>query len=171
MFSHFCLSGNLDILRSTMRDRARMVIPMRSRTRQPFPLDHVVRHSLAAASATVVLMLGCTNARPLEAAAPVHTAGFMDPTQPDFHGTLLLKSNFDFGLCQECHGQDFSGGKAGVSCLSCHKGSGGIQPGVMNSDGTPACAPATPPHQPRQAQDPCRRWPAGQAVRLYDLPS
>ena len=113
---------------------------MRSRTRQPFPLDHVVRHSLAAASATVVLMLGCTNARPLEAAAPVHTAGFMDPTQPDFHGTLLLKSNFDFGLCQECHGQDFSGGKAGVSCLSCHKGSGGIQPGVMNSDGTPACA-------------------------------
>jgi predicted CxxxxCH...CXXCH cytochrome family protein len=101
-----------------------------------------MKHSFALAVAMAVLMVGCTKARPLEEAASVHTAGVLDPNQPDFHGTLLLKSKFDFALCQQCHGQDFSGGTAHVSCLLCHKGSGGIQPqpGVMNSDGTPACA-------------------------------
>ena len=89
----------------------------------------------------------------LDEATSVHTAGVLDPAQPDFHGTTLLKSNFNFGFCQKCHGQDFAGGAAGVSCLSCHQGSGGIQPGVMNSDGTPVCAachgftPASGKHQ------------------------
>jgi predicted CxxxxCH...CXXCH cytochrome family protein len=76
----------------------------------------------------------------LQEATSVHTAGVLDPAQPDFHGTILLESNFNFGVCQKCHGQDFSGGATGVSCLSCHQGSGGMQPMVMNPDGTPACA-------------------------------
>jgi predicted CxxxxCH...CXXCH cytochrome family protein len=98
-----------------------------------------MKHSLATAVSLAVSIFGCTKARLLEEEAPVHTAGVLDPNQPDFHGTLLLNSNFNFGLCQTCHGQDFKGGTAGVSCLTCHQGSGGIQPGVMNSDGTPAC--------------------------------
>ena len=84
----------------------------------------------------------------LREATSVHTAGVLDPRQPDFHGTIVLKSGFNFGVCQKCHGQDFSGGAAQVSCLTCHQGAGGVQPGVMNSDGTPACAAchgSTPP--------------------------
>jgi len=83
----------------------------------------------------------------LNEAISVHTAGVLDPAQPDFHGTALLRSNFNFGLCQKCHGQNLAGGAAGVACSSCHQGAGGIQPLVMNPDGTPACAachPSTP---------------------------
>jgi len=74
-------------------------------------------------------------------AVSVHSAGILDPTQPDFHGTILLASGFkDFGVCQKCHGQDFSGGASQKSCLPCHQGSGGIPPVLMNADGTPGCA-------------------------------
>jgi len=76
----------------------------------------------------------------MKEATSVHTAGVLDPTQPDFHGTILLKSNFNFGVCQKCHGDDFSGGATGVSCLSCHRGVGGLPSDLMSSPGVPACA-------------------------------
>jgi predicted CxxxxCH...CXXCH cytochrome family protein len=76
----------------------------------------------------------------LEEATSVHTAGVLNPAQADFHGTIVLKSNFDFRVCQKCHGDDFAGGAAKVSCLSCHQGSGGLPPGVMSAPGKPACA-------------------------------
>ncbi|MGC9982145.1 MAG: CxxxxCH/CxxCH domain-containing protein [Polyangia bacterium] len=79
----------------------------------------------------------------LDEATSVHTAGILDPAQPDYHGTILLNSNFNFGLCQKCHGQDFAGGAAGVSCLPCHQGSVGLPAAdnvMMNPDGTPGCA-------------------------------
>ncbi len=50
----------------------------------------------------------------------VHPPGILDPTSPDFHGAKLASENWNFSICQNCHGSDFSGGKAGVSCLSCH---------------------------------------------------
>jgi Doubled CXXCH motif (Paired_CXXCH_1)./Geobacter CxxxxCH. len=90
----------------------------------------------------------------LKEATSVHSAGILDPAQPDFHGTTLLKSKFkEFGVCQKCHGEDFSGGASKKSCLACHQGSGGVQAGVMNADGTPACGachgstPATGKHK------------------------
>jgi predicted CxxxxCH...CXXCH cytochrome family protein len=76
----------------------------------------------------------------LKEATSVHTAGVLDPTQPDFHGTILFDSNFNFGVCQKCHGDDFSGGATGVSCLSCHRGVGGLPSDLMSSPGVPACA-------------------------------
>jgi predicted CxxxxCH...CXXCH cytochrome family protein len=60
----------------------------------------------------------------LNQANSVHTAGVMDPTQPDFHGRPVLDSNFDLGLCQKCHGKDLSGGASGVACSACHEGGG-----------------------------------------------
>jgi len=84
-------------------------------------------------------LLDCRAAYEADATS-VHTAGVLDPSQPDFHGTILLESGFkEFAVCQTCHGADFSGGSSQKSCLSCHKGGGGVAAGVMNPDGTPAC--------------------------------
>ena len=51
----------------------------------------------------------------------VHVAGIQDPAQPGFHKQLVIDRGYDLGLCQKCHGGDFSGGTSGVSCNSCHK--------------------------------------------------
>ena len=74
----------------------------------------------------------------LNEATSVHTAGVLDPAQPDFHATVLLRSNL--GLCQKCHGEDLLGGAAKtlcpscqVACVSCH------QAGVNMPTRTPAC--------------------------------
>ncbi len=55
----------------------------------------------------------------------VHGQGFTDPTSTNFHGTLIAENNWDMSTCQQCHAADFSGGTAGVSCLSCHTNTGG----------------------------------------------
>jgi predicted CxxxxCH...CXXCH cytochrome family protein len=58
----------------------------------------------------------------------VHKSGLLNPADPDFHGKLLQSEGWNFGLCQQCHGQDFSGGAAALtfpnanaSCLTCHQ--------------------------------------------------
>jgi predicted CxxxxCH...CXXCH cytochrome family protein len=67
----------------------------------------------------------------------VHTAGVLNPAQPDFHGTAVRNSNL--GVCQKCHGENLAGGATGVSCLSCH------QLGVMNPAGACGLCHAYPP--------------------------
>jgi predicted CxxxxCH...CXXCH cytochrome family protein len=56
---------------------------------------------------------------------PIHAAGLMNPADDDFHGREIARRNWDFPLCQSCHGQDFAGGSSGASCLTCHTGEGG----------------------------------------------
>ena len=53
-------------------------------------------------------------------AARIHAAGVLDPASPTFHGAILRASNWDFARCATCHGDDFSGGAAKVSCIGCH---------------------------------------------------
>ncbi|MFH1861638.1 MAG: CxxxxCH/CxxCH domain-containing protein [bacterium] len=36
------------------------------------------------------------------------------------HGGLLASMHYQVWLCQTCHGSDYSGGSANVTCLSCH---------------------------------------------------
>lgn len=78
----------------------------------------------------VNLNAGCTRARPLEDRArcapgehesDVHACGLLEPSSPDFHAKLLRSRNYDFALCQSCHGENFDGGKAKASCLKCHE--------------------------------------------------
>ncbi len=47
----------------------------------------------------------------------------INPDNPGFHG-LALSENGPEGLthCRDCHGQDLTGGKSGVSCSQCHQG-------------------------------------------------
>ena len=44
-------------------------------------------------------------------------ADWINATTPDFHGGAAETEVY---LCQQCHGLDFLGGGAGVSCASCH---------------------------------------------------
>jgi predicted CxxxxCH...CXXCH cytochrome family protein len=50
----------------------------------------------------------------------IHRPGILDPASSDFHGQLIRDEKYAFGLCQQCHGADFSGGSSKVSCLGCH---------------------------------------------------
>jgi predicted CxxxxCH...CXXCH cytochrome family protein len=52
--------------------------------------------------------------------SPLHPGGILDPGSADFHGAALASSGWDFALCASCHGQDFTGGAAGVPCTDCH---------------------------------------------------
>jgi predicted CxxxxCH...CXXCH cytochrome family protein len=67
---------------------------------------------------------GCSTERPRpEVGSPVisvHPAGILDPASDDFHGRELARRNWNFAVCANCHGSDFKGGKAKVSCLTCH---------------------------------------------------
>jgi predicted CxxxxCH...CXXCH cytochrome family protein len=38
------------------------------------------------------------------------------------HGGAIRNANYQVGLCRNCHGQDYSGGVAGVNCTLCHAG-------------------------------------------------
>ena len=51
----------------------------------------------------------------------VHAGGLLNPADPSFHGKLLQARGWNFGLCAKCHGEDFEGGAAKVSCTQCHK--------------------------------------------------
>jgi predicted CxxxxCH...CXXCH cytochrome family protein len=51
----------------------------------------------------------------------IHPPGIADPTSNDFHGREIARRNFDLALCASCHGADFAGGAAKVSCLGCHR--------------------------------------------------
>ncbi|WP_428266079.1 CxxxxCH/CxxCH domain c-type cytochrome [Haliangium sp.] len=51
----------------------------------------------------------------------IHAGGLMNPDDDDFHGHLVRVLGWDFEPCAGCHGDDFAGGSAGVSCLGCHQ--------------------------------------------------
>jgi predicted CxxxxCH...CXXCH cytochrome family protein len=56
------------------------------------------------------------------APSEIHEAGIMNPSDPNFHGTLVATMGWDLGVCAQCHGSDFAGGKSGVACTTCHAG-------------------------------------------------
>lgn len=77
----------------------------------------------------LVVASGCGEARPVgfppATATGVHPVGWANPASPSFHGAALEASGWNFAYCQKCHGDDFSGGKANVSCKGCHTEPGG----------------------------------------------
>jgi predicted CxxxxCH...CXXCH cytochrome family protein len=58
----------------------------------------------------------------------IHPPGILEEGSDNFHGKELARRDYDFELCAKCHGEDFTGGAANVSCLECH------------DDGPTACA-------------------------------
>ncbi len=50
-----------------------------------------------------------------------HPSGWSNPSDLEaFHGKALRRAAYSTAECQKCHGDDLDGGKAEVSCRSCH---------------------------------------------------
>ncbi|GBD94891.1 hypothetical protein BMS3Abin05_02507 [bacterium BMS3Abin05] len=54
-----------------------------------------------------------------------HKTDWMEMGSPDFHGTYIQSHKYDMRGCRECHGKDYSGGRAHKACLDCHTRPGG----------------------------------------------
>ena len=50
----------------------------------------------------------------------VHQPGWTMPASTSFHGAALANKQFDASECRQCHGSQFDGGIANVSCKTCH---------------------------------------------------
>ena len=72
----------------------------------------------------IMLVAACAEERTRpdggESGARVHPSGILDPASDAFHGKELARRNWSFATCARCHGDDFAGGAAKASCLSCH---------------------------------------------------
>ena len=65
--------------------------------------------------------VSCKTCHPTQSGHP--SAGWLDPSQNGFHGVRLAQAGL--GYCSGCHGSDYRGGVAGVSCYTCHNGPSG----------------------------------------------
>jgi predicted CxxxxCH...CXXCH cytochrome family protein len=81
--------------------------------------------ALGLAIAAALGLVGCADERSQPGGGgatggTVHPAGLLDPASDDFHAQELRRHDWDFAVCARCHGDDFAGGAARKSCLTCH---------------------------------------------------
>jgi len=50
----------------------------------------------------------------------VHTANIMNPNSHEFHGKYIANLNWNMTNCNQCHGDDYTGGIVSPSCNTCH---------------------------------------------------
>ncbi len=76
-----------------------------------------------------VLLVGCSETKndkpPTQTVVSVHGEGFANITSSNFHAKYIQSKKYDIQTCKQCHGGDFSGGTANVSCITCHYKPGG----------------------------------------------
>lgn len=70
----------------------------------------------------MIACAGCASERELPdgESAGIHPSGFLDEGSDNFHGKDLARRGYDLALCASCHGEDFTGGAAKVTCMNCH---------------------------------------------------
>lgn len=52
----------------------------------------------------------------------VHVDGLLNPSTDDFHGKYIAAHEDAFENCAQCHGDDYTGGRAAITCANCHEG-------------------------------------------------
>jgi predicted CxxxxCH...CXXCH cytochrome family protein len=123
----------------------------------------------------MLVLAACSTERSLPDAEPVqgvHPDGFANPKKPDvFHGTTMARYRFDLKLCASCHGEDYAGGTAKVSCLVCHP-QGPTACAVCHGDGPTSGAHLVHRETGKLACTECHavpdRWDAEGHIRLDD---
>jgi len=57
----------------------------------------------------------------------IHPPGMTSPSSPDWHGTVIRSNGWSLENCTTCHGKDYAGGIAKVSCTTsgCHRAEDG----------------------------------------------
>lgn len=85
---------------------------------------------------------GCRVERELDPGDRVHPVGYADHESDVFHGHELERFGYAMEECRECHGDDYHGGRVGVSCTDagCHTD------GVEACDTCHAAIPTTGAH-------------------------
>jgi predicted CxxxxCH...CXXCH cytochrome family protein len=121
----------------------------------PVPPDDATHADLADARATLDTWAG--SCRLAYSDNPIHAPGLMNPADSEFHGNLLREQNWDFALCQKCHGDDFGGGTSGKTCKGCHV-EGPTSCGTCHEK-TPSSG-AHPAHTAQLGCQECHRVPA-----------
>src|SRR5271165_5557835 len=98
------------------------------------PIQPTANRSVFAMMAALLLG-GCSESRTPPAPAGAHPTGWADrgpdggvlTDDPSFHGTWLQANRFPLSQCTQCHGDDYSGGAVGLSCVQggCHSAPNG----------------------------------------------
>jgi predicted CxxxxCH...CXXCH cytochrome family protein len=65
-----------------------------------------------------IMILGCSEERSPTEGMQVHPESWMDASSDDFHGRKVV--TVGLRSCRDCHGDDHTGGRSGVSCFTCH---------------------------------------------------
>ncbi len=85
---------------------------------------------LSAAVLSLAMFGGCAELKDklpagTNPAIAVHAEGWTNPSSANFHGKAIMADSWDMRSCRTCHGSDYSGGVAEVSCRTCHTDGGG----------------------------------------------
>ena len=76
-----------------------------------------------------MLIVGCSKLKndlpPTAGTLDVHKSGWTDSTSSNFHGKAIRAANWNMVQCRACHGPEYDGGTANVSCRTCHDQPGG----------------------------------------------
>jgi predicted CxxxxCH...CXXCH cytochrome family protein len=70
-----------------------------------------------------------------------HPPTWSTPGSDSSHAAYFKTIYWDMSRCQDCHGEDYTGGKSGVSCYDCHTNPGG--PEACNTCHGSKAAPIT----------------------------
>lgn len=81
----------------------------------------IIRLALGGIILTAVLGLqfGCSEQKTHPTLPGAHPVSWMNESSADFHGNVVTANGYE--SCVVCHGEDFAGGKVGVSCIDCHR--------------------------------------------------
>jgi predicted CxxxxCH...CXXCH cytochrome family protein len=77
---------------------------------------------------SILVSQGCSELDKSVTMAPEirnHPTGWSNPSSANFHGVYIASNRWNLSACKTCHGNDYSGGTSGSSCLGCHTNSGG----------------------------------------------
>jgi len=85
----------------------------------------ILRTLASSVAAAALLLIGCSELKddvqgPTSGGSQLHPPEWSQPSSSGFHGRVLKASNWDDAACKPCHGGDYNGGTAGVSCFACH---------------------------------------------------
>ncbi|MFI5252609.1 MAG: CxxxxCH/CxxCH domain-containing protein [Bacteroidota bacterium] len=75
--------------------------------------------------AILLALSGCTDLRqnlPTQESGSItiHPDGWTNSSSPNFHLNTIESSGWDMAACRKCHGTQYTGGTANVSCMKCH---------------------------------------------------
>jgi predicted CxxxxCH...CXXCH cytochrome family protein len=85
----------------------------------------ILRTLASSVAAAALVLIGCSELKddvqgPTSSGSQIHPPEWIQPSSSGFHGSVLKANSWDDTGCKPCHGGDYTGGTAEVSCFTCH---------------------------------------------------